>query len=88
MLTLGRIRSSNPTSSVYDYDMGTGERTLLKRKAVLGDFDPTAYNAERIFATAPDGEKIPISLVYRADLFKKDGMNPCLLYAYGSYGAG
>lgn len=82
-----RYMSLTTPESVYDYDMETGERRLLKRKEVLGGYDPEAYRTERIFAESPDGERIPVSLVYRIDLFKKDGGNPALLYAYGSYGS-
>ena len=71
--------------SVYDYDMGTRERVLVKRDEVLGDFDPARYRTERIFAAAPDGVRVPISLVYRTDL-KQPGGNPLLLYGYGAYG--
>ncbi|MDH3662374.1 MAG: S9 family peptidase [Alphaproteobacteria bacterium] len=73
-------------ASVYDYDMVTKERALLKRQPVLGDFDVDDYESERLFVTAGDGAKIPISLVYRKGL-AKDGANPCLLYGYGAYGA-
>ncbi len=73
-------------SSVYDYDMQSREKTLLKREEVLGDFDPANYKTERLWATARDGTKIPISMVYRNGM-KKDGQNPLLLYGYGSYGA-
>ncbi|MFW6123612.1 MAG: S9 family peptidase [Acidobacteriota bacterium] len=72
--------------SVYDYNMKTGERKLLKRQEVLGDFDPSDYQTERLTAPARDGTKVPISLVYRKGL-AKDGDNPLLLYGYGSYGA-
>jgi oligopeptidase B len=72
--------------SVYDYNMKTGERKLLKRQEVLGDFDPSDYHSERLAATAQDGTKVPISLVYRKGL-TKDSNNPLLLYGYGSYGA-
>jgi oligopeptidase B len=72
--------------SVYDYNMATREKTLLKRDEVLGGFDPANYRIERIHAAAPDGEHVPISLVYRKDL-KKPAVNPLLLYGYGSYGA-
>jgi len=72
--------------SVYDYNMKTGERKLLKRQEVLGDFDPSDYHSERLAATARDGKKVPISLVYRKGL-TKDSNNPLLLYGYGSYGA-
>ena len=57
--------SLNTPPSVYDYDMETRSRTLLKREEVLGDFDPARYETERLFATAPDGERVPISLVRR-----------------------
>ena len=54
---------------------------------MLGGFDKANYTTERLWATARDGVEVPISLVYRNDLFKGDGSNPALLYAYGSYGA-
>ena len=73
-------------ASVYDYDMATRERELLKRQPVLGDFDVGHYESERLFVTAEDGAKIPVSLVYRKGL-ERDGSNPCLLYGYGAYGA-
>ena len=73
-------------ASVYDYDMATRERQLLKRQPVLGDFDRDDYESERLFVTADDGAKIPVSLVYRKGL-ERDGRNPCLLYGYGAYGA-
>ncbi len=72
-------------ASTYDYDMVTRARTLLKREEVLGDFDPTRYRAERMMATAPDGELVPISLVARVGTLR-DGTNPLLLYGYGAYG--
>jgi len=71
--------------STYDYNMNSREKTLLKRQEVLGDFDPDNYHAERLFAVAEDGIKVPISLVYRKGL-EKNGNNPLLLYGYGSYG--
>jgi oligopeptidase B len=73
-------------ASVYRYDPATKERTLLKRVEVPGGFDPDNYASERIEATAADGTKVPISLVYRKGL-KKDGTAPIFLYGYGSYGA-
>ncbi len=73
-------------ATVYDYDIQTGERRLMKRTPVLGDFDPANYRTELVWAQARDGEKIPVSLVYRVG-FKKDGTAPMLQYAYGSYGA-
>jgi oligopeptidase B len=72
-------------SSVFDYDMDSGKRTLLKQTEVLGGYDPSRYTSERIYATAQDGTKIPMSVVYRKGL-KLDGKNPALLYGYGSYG--
>jgi oligopeptidase B len=75
---------TTPTST-YDYNMVTREKKLLKREEVLGDFDPANYQAERHYATARDGVKVPVSLVYRKG-FVKDGTAPCLLYGYGSYG--
>jgi oligopeptidase B len=72
--------------SVYDYDMETRERTLVKRAEVGGGFDPAEYRTERLYAPARDGAKVPISIVYRAG-FEPDGTHPLLLYGYGSYGA-
>ena len=60
--------------------------TLLKQTEVLGGYDPTAYASERVFATAADGTRIPVSLVYRKGI-RRDGSAPALLYAYGSYGS-
>jgi len=72
-------------ASVFDYDMATRAATLLKQTEVLGGFDASRYTSERIFATAPDGVRIPMSLVYRKGLVR-DGSAPCLLYGYGAYG--
>jgi oligopeptidase B len=72
-------------SSVFDYDMATGKATLMKQTEVPGGFDKAKYKSERVFATAADGTKIPLSIVYRRDT-KLDGTAPLLLYAYGSYG--
>ncbi|NBC18050.1 MAG: prolyl oligopeptidase family serine peptidase, partial [Bacteroidetes bacterium] len=85
VLRFGYTSMTTP-NSVYDYDMATRERTLRKRTEVLGDFDPDAYTTERLYATAEDGTQVPISLVYRTELFTQDGTNPLLLYGYGSYG--
>jgi len=71
--------------SVFDYDMKTGQSTRLKETEVPGGFDRGHYASERIFATAGDGTRIPISIVYRRGT-PKDGSAPLLLYAYGSYG--
>jgi oligopeptidase B len=72
-------------SEVVDYDMRTGSRTLRKRQEVPSGHDATQYVTRRIFATAPDGEKVPVSLVHRREV-TLDGSAPCLLYGYGSYG--
>jgi oligopeptidase B len=81
-----RYTSLVTPNSVYDYDMATRKRKLLKREEVLGGFSPDNYKSERIHAKAKDGTKVAISLVYRKGL-KKDGINPLLLYGYGSYGS-
>jgi len=73
-------------SSTFDYNMISGEKTLLKEEEVLGGFDKNNYEAKRLYAIADDGTQIPISLVYRKGL-KPDGNNPLLLGGYGSYGA-
>jgi len=72
--------------STYDYNMKTRQRVLLKQEEVLGGFDSANYETKRDFATASDGTKIPISIVYRKG-FVKNGTHPALLYGYGSYGA-
>ncbi len=80
-------QSMTTPSSVIDFNMKTKEKTVLKEQEVLGGkFDKNNYTEERIWATASDGTKVPISMVYRKGM-KKDGSNPFLLYAYGSYGA-
>ena len=71
--------------SVYEVDVLTGGRTLLKRSPVLGDFDPDDYETAHLWAPARDGERIPVSLVFRKDLVR-DGSAPLYQYAYGSYG--
>lgn len=77
---------TTPASS-YDVNLAIGNKTLLKQQKVLGDFSADNYASERIFVTARDGIKVPVSLVYRKDMFKKEGTNPLLQYGYGSYGA-
>ncbi len=72
-------------SSVFDYEMKTRQRKLMKQQEVLGGYDQQQYQSERIYATASDGTKVPISIVYRKGL-KRDGTNPLLLKGYGSYG--
>ncbi|MGD0489927.1 MAG: S9 family peptidase [Steroidobacteraceae bacterium] len=72
-------------STVYDYDVSTGERILLKRDPVMGSFDPENYRTEFLFVAARDGARVPVSLVYRKE-FARDGTAPLLQYAYGAYG--
>ncbi|BBM82391.1 S9 family peptidase [Candidatus Uabimicrobium amorphum] len=84
LLRYGYTSLTTPNST-FDYNMNTKEKTLLKQQTVLGDFSSDRYQSERIEATAQDGVKVPISLVYRKDK-KNDAGNPLLLYAYGSYG--
>lgn len=96
-VSLAQNRESNTTairynynslvtpSSTFDYDVATGKSTLLKQLEVPGGFDRNNYQSERVFATASDGTKIPMSIVYRKGT-KLDGSAPALLYGYGSYG--
>jgi oligopeptidase B len=72
-------------TSIFDYDMNTGQSTLKKQTEIPGGFDRNNYKSERVFATAVDGTKIPMSVVYRKTV-KLDGSAPLLLYGYGSYG--
>ena len=73
-------------SSIIDFNMKTRAKEVMKEQVVLGGtFDKNNYNEERVWATATDGTEVPISMVYRKEL-KKDGTNPLLQYAYGSYG--
>lgn len=72
-------------SSTYDENLKTGKRELLKQQEIVGGYNKENYVTERLFATAKDGTKIPISIVYKKGL-EKNGKNPLLLYAYGSYG--
>jgi oligopeptidase B len=85
----GKVRlgysSLTTPRTIYDYHMDTRELEFKKRDAVLGDFDPARYQSERIYATAADGTRVPISLVYRKDV-PRDGTAPLLLYGYSAYG--
>jgi len=72
-------------ASVYEYDVAAGASTLLKQLEVPGGFDRTLYASERVHAIAPDGVRVPVSLVYRKDK-REPGMNPLYVYGYGSYG--
>ena len=85
--TVFRLTYSSPTtpSQVFDVDLETGARTLLKTQEVPSGHDPADYETKRLFATAGDGEQVPVTLLYRKGT-KLDGSNPTLLYGYGSYG--
>ena len=72
--------------STYDYDFRTGKRELLKREPVLGGYDPSNYSTEFAWATARDGTKVPVSIVYRKTT-ARDGTAPLLQIGYGSYGS-
>lgn len=85
VLRFGYTSLTTP-NSVFDYNLNTKEKTLLKQQEVVGGYNPEEYQAERLYATARDGVKVPISLVYKKGI-KKDGSNPLLLYGYGSYGS-
>ena len=82
-----RFTYSSPTtpSRTYDYNLETGERTLLKEQEVPSGHNPADYVTRRLFATAPDGERVPVTLLYRKTT-RIDGTGPCLLYGYGAYG--
>jgi oligopeptidase B len=80
-----RYQSLVTPSSVYDYDLVERRLTLRKRTEVLGGYDPSRYRSERLHATAPDGTRVPISLVARVDT-PRDGSTPMLLTGYGAYG--
>lgn len=78
--------SMTTPNSIFDYDMETKEKTLMKEQPVLGDFDKSNYVTERVMVPARDGKRVPVSIVYRKDKFKKDGSMPGWIHAYGSYG--
>jgi oligopeptidase B len=77
--------SMTTPSQLFDYNMATRERTLLKTQEVPSGHKPEDYVTRRVFAEAHDGEKVPVTLLYRKDV-KLDGSAPCLLYGYGAYG--
>jgi oligopeptidase B len=85
LLRYGYTSLTTP-NSVYDYNMVTKEKTLLKQEEVLGGFNRENYVTERISAPAGDGKMVPVSIVYRKGM-SKNGKSPLLLYGYGSYGA-
>jgi oligopeptidase B len=78
--------SMTTPATVYELNVMTGERRLLKRQPVLGGYDPANYVTERLWATARDGTKVPVSIVYKKG-FEKNGKAALLQYGYGSYGA-
>jgi oligopeptidase B len=80
-----RYESFQTPASVFDYDMTTGERRLVKQTPVRGGFDGSRYRSERLHVMAADGVRIPVSLVYRQDV-RRDGEAPLHLYGYGAYG--
>ncbi|MBS1798881.1 MAG: S9 family peptidase [Acidobacteria bacterium] len=73
-------------ASIYDYDVAAETSALLKQQEVPGGFDSSRYASERLWVTASDGVRVPISIVYRRDSFKHDASNPMYVYGYGSYG--
>lgn len=73
-------------ASIYDYNMDTKQRELKKQQEILGGYKKEDYITERMFATARDGVRVPVSVVYKKGV-QKDGTNPLLLYGYGSYGS-
>ena len=85
VLRYGYTSMTTP-NSVFDYDMVSQEKTLLKQDEVLGGFSSEDYVTERRFATVRDGARVPVSIVYRAGT-SLNGTSPLLLYGYGSYGA-
>lgn len=85
LLRIGYTSMTTP-NTVYDFNMRTRDRELLKQQEVVGGYEPDDYFTERLWAEAIDGTRIPLSVVYKKGL-KRDGSNPLLLYGYGSYGA-
>ena len=82
-----RVSYQSPVTppTVLDVDMGSGERTVLKRQEIVGGYDASRYESRRLWATARDGVKVPLWAVYKKGV-KLDGSAPLLLYSYGSYG--
>lgn len=79
--------SLNTPASVFDFNMESQEKTLLKQAEVLDEnFNPDNYETERLWATAKDGKKVPISVIYKKGI-ERNGENPLLIYGYGSYGS-
>jgi len=82
-LRLGYTSMITP-STVYDYDIATGTLHLLKRQPVLGGYEPDDYEQHRVWATAEDGTRVPLSVVHRKGV-ERDGTAPAMIYGYGSY---
>ena len=80
-----RYESLTTPDSVFDYDVRSRTRILVKQIEVLGGYDPSEYRSERIWAAAQDGTQVPVSVVYKKGT-RKDGSAPMLLVGYGSYG--
>ena len=78
--------SLNTPETIYDLDLKTGERTLMKQEQIRGGFNPANYVVDRLMAPVRDGVDVPVSVVYREGL-PRNGTTPLLLYAYGSYGS-
>ena len=72
-------------ATLYEYNLSTKDEKILRVKEIP-NYDESLYETERIFAKSHDGTMVPMSVIYRKDLFKKDGSNPFYLYGYGSYG--
>ena len=85
LLRYGYTSMTTP-SSVFEYDMNTRSKKLLKQQEVVGGYDASLYESKRLWAKTPDGTEVPVSIVYKKGI-KLDGNNPTLLYGYGSYGA-
>ncbi|MGB0899712.1 MAG: S9 family peptidase [Psychrobium sp.] len=86
--TMARIYYSSLTTpgSLFETDLATTDRILLKSQKVLGEFNSDDYKSERIFVTSRDNQQVPVSLVYKKSLYQQDGTNPLLQYGYGAYG--
>ena len=84
-----RIYYSSLTTpaSILDINLNTFDTEVMKQTKVSDSFDPVVYGSERVMLEARDGASVPVSLVYRKNMFKKDGTNPLYQYAYGSYGS-
>ena len=80
-------QSLTTPASVFDEDLATGERVLQKQQPVLDGFAPELYQSVREWAEAPDGTRVPLSIVWRPDRVPADGPAPCLIYGYGAYEA-